>query len=388
MHTLRWVVPAVCVLALAGSSDAQNLTTSPLLPTPYEVGGRTLKQWMAELTHPDPCRRADALVSILGFGAAATEAVPLVLARCSDRDPSPRAKAVIVLKFIPVREKDTPKVVETLGRLLAEDTQAIVRYEAAMALNRFAEDAKPVVLALLRGVEDPCWETRQACITVIRRAALDKKAGPDTRATRALIHVLQADPAEKVRLEATLTLGAMGKPADPQLLLTVQQALQHQLGYHDKALTLWSHVSLMALDDKVTDQSLAAIKKLFRSTEREIRVQCVMAMAAMGEKARACIPEVIAALDDKEVPVVVAACRALSRMDDHSPRVLNGLIKITERPEQQAVYAACEALGDIGVTHEEVMTALEAVVKRNELEPQLRQSVNGIIEKMKKPKKK
>ena len=86
--------------------------------------------------------------------------------------------------------------------------------------------------------------------------------------------------------------------------------------------------------------------------------------------------------------VIDAACWALARMDDHSPRVLNALIKVTERSEQMLVYAACQALGDIGVNQQEVMDALEAAAQRKELEPQLRQAIGSIIEKLKKPKKK
>jgi HEAT repeat protein len=221
---------------------------------------------------------------------------------------------------------------------------------------------------------------------VLRRAAVDKKEGPDSRATRALLKALR-DPVEHVRLEATISLGAMGKPVDNQLLLTVVRALQEQLNYRDKALSLWSHVALLALDDQVTEKSLAAIGKLLHSPEREIRVQCLTALGAMGGKARTLIPDMLVALDDKEVEVIAAACRALPRMDDHSARVLNALIKVTERPEQMLVYTACEALGEMGVPHEEVMNALEAVRGRKELEPKLRQAVGGIVEKLRKPKK-
>src|SRR5262249_38696857 len=160
----------------------------------------------------------------------------------------------------------------------------------------------------------------------------DKMSGPDPRATRALLTALH-DPTERVRLEATVSLGAMGKPGDPQMLASVVHALQGQLNFKDKALALWSHVSLLALDDKVTDQSLAAIAKLMHSPEREIRLQCLLALAAMGAKARTCIPDIIEMLDDKEQTVVGAACTALAHMEDHSARLLNGLIKVSERKE-------------------------------------------------------
>jgi hypothetical protein len=131
-----------------------------------------------------------------------------------------------------------------------------------------------------------------------------------------------------------------------------------------------------------------ASSKLLHSPEREIRVQCLHALGAIGGKARTAIPDVIEALNDKETQVITAACQALPHMDDHSPRVVNALVKITERSEQSLIYAGCEALGEIGVTQPEVMTALESVANRKELDPQLRQAVGGILDKLKKPKKK
>lgn len=394
MKTFRrwWAVG--CVLALAGSLAAE--TTTPSLqtippsstaPTVNEVGGRTLSQWMTDLRHKDPSTRAQAITNIPAFGERAAEAVPLLIDRCQDTDASPRAKAVITLKFVTVRPADVPKVVEALARRLTEDPQSIVRYEAAVALVRFADDAKPVVPALLRGVDDTgTWEIRHASIIALRRAAFDSKAGPDKRATVALMKALR-DPVERVRLEATVSLGAMGRPADPQLLGALVSALQQQLAYRDKALSLWSHVSLMALDDKVSEQSLQAILKLIQSPERDIRLQVLLALGAMGAKAKAGVPAVIACLEDQESAVVAAACATLPRLGDPSGRVLDALIKVTQRKEQGLVWAGCAALGEIGGLNPDALAALIAVTQRKELDDQLVQGVSRIIETMRKPKK-
>jgi HEAT repeat protein len=351
------------------------------------VGGRTLAQWMADLKHPDPSKRAEAIISLLGFGPGAVDAVPGIIDRCRDGDASPRAKAVIVLKLMHVRERDIPKIVDALARRLSEDPQTIIRYEAAQGLVRYADEARSAIPALIKGMEDPgCWEIRHTCIIALRRAAFDPKTGPDPRATQALVRALR-DPVSKVRMEATLSLGAMGAPQDPHLLATVVNALQSQLGYKDKILSLWTHVSLMALDDKVTDKSLEAILKLLQSPERDIRVQALVALGAMGSKARTCVPAVVDALHDKESEVIMAACAALPHMGDRSGRVLDPLIKVSQRKEQPLVYAACSALGEIGNTGPEIVAALTAVTQRKELDDALLQAVRRILEETKKPKK-
>jgi HEAT repeat protein len=397
MRACSWPAAAACLLALAGPLFAQaggtsqspsssgSLESTP--PIPAEVGGRTLAQWMADLKHPDPSKRAEALISILGFGPGAMDAVPAIIDRCRDGDASPRAKAVIVLKLMQVRERDIPKIVDALARRLTEDPQTIIRYEAAQGLVRYAEEAHSAIPALIRGMEDAgCWEIRHACIIALRRAAYDPKNGPDHRATQALIRSLR-DPVSKVRMEATLSLGALGAPRDPQLLTAVVSALQGQLGYKDKILSLWTHVSLMAIDDKVTDKSLEAILKLLQSPERDIRVQALVAFGALGPKARTCVPAVVDALHDKETDVVIAACAALPRMGDRSSRVLDPLIKVSQRKEQHLVYAACAALGEIGNTSPDILAALTAVTQRKELDDALIQSVRRILEEVKKPKK-
>jgi HEAT repeat protein len=397
MRASCWTAAAGCLLALAGPLPAQpadakptpdrsgSLQTSPSVPT--EVGGRTISQWMADLKHPDPSRRAEAILSILGFGEAAAEAVPVLLDRCQDRDASPRVKAVLALKLMHVRERDIPRIVDALARRLSEDGQSIVRYEAALGLVRYADEARAATPALIRGMEDPgCWEIRHTCIVALRRAAFDPKAGPDPRATQALIRSLH-DPVSKVRMEATLTLGAMGRPADPHLQAAVVGALQNQLGYKDKALSLWTHVSLMALDDKVTDKSLEAILKLLQSPERDIRVQALVALGAISSKARSCIPAVVEALQDKETEVILAACAALPRMGDRSARVLDPLIKVSRRKEQPLVWAACSALGEIGNAHPDIVAALTAVTQRKELDDRLLQAVGRILDDVRRAKR-
>ncbi len=404
MSNSPWPLAAACVLAFGVTLAAQpaktpdktpdKTTDSSLHPKSIsEVGGRSYALWLDDLKARDASKRADAIVNLLGFGEGAADAVPAVLDRLQDGDVSVRTKAVLFLKVVTVRDKDKVKVVEALARSLGgsatlpRDPQAIVRYDAATALLRFAEDGKPAVNALLVGLKDSaCWEIRQASVIALRRAAWDTKAGPDPRASRALLDVLTQDPVERVKLEATISLGAMGRPPEPRLLADVVQALQLQGKTRDKPIRLWSHVSLVLLDDaKGAEKSLAEIRELMRSPEREVRLQCLLALGALGTKARPCIPDVLGMLEDKEKEVIGAAISVLPALDDHGPRVLNPLIKITKGSEQPLVYMACAALGEIGVAQPDVMDALTAVTQRKELETQLRQAVEKVVDKLKHP---
>jgi hypothetical protein len=178
----------------------------------------------------------------------------------------------------------------------------------------------------------------------------------------------------------------MGRSADPQMQASVVAALQQQLNQRDKILALWSHVSLMALDDKVSEQSLAAILKLIKSPERDVRLQVLLALGAMGPKAKAGLPEVLGCLDDQEPAVVAAACAVLPRLGDTGNRIIQALVGVTQRHEQALVWAACSALAEIG-PHPDVQAALLAVTQRKELDDQLIKGVGQLIEHLKKPRR-
>jgi HEAT repeat protein len=391
MPKSSWLAAVLGAAALGTSLAAQAPTTSPS-PTPppiTEIGGKTLTQWKSDLKHRDPSVRSIAMLNIVGFGERAGEAVPLIIDRCEDRDASCRAKAVLVLKVMYVPEQHKGKVVAALAKRLAEDSQGIIRYEAAQALQRYADDAHEAVPALLtpnRGVDDSAtWEIRQVSIMVLRRAAFIKGKGPEPRATRALIAALK-DTVEKVRLEATIALGAMGPPADPMMLEAVVRALDQQLAYADKSIALWSHVSLLSISNTVPEKSLAAILKLLRSPERDMRLEVLHALQAIGHKAKGAVPTVIDCLEDKEPAVVAAACITLAGLGDTSEAVRSAIIKVSERKDRDLVYYACVSLAAMGGTPD-VLDALTRVSKREELDKGLLETIGKLLEQVKKAKK-
>jgi HEAT repeat protein len=424
MHSLQRVGAALLLLALAAPLQAQprppaappptGPTTGPGSgtapstgpgvtrpygsepPAPTEVGGKTLPQWKLELTSGDSYVRAKAIGSVVHFGPAAAEVVPLLTQRCEDRDVSPRTKAVIALRLIRAAEKDRPKVVDALSKrlwtgLTGSEAQAIVRYEAARTLLFYATLdptlIRPVLAAVVKGADDPsCCEARHVCLQVLRLGGRDKAKGPDPRATNALLKALR-DPTGDVRLEAILGLGAMGRPTDPVLLAKVISNLQQVLYSRDRVQVMWGHVALLAMDDKLAPAALKALARYLESSDMKVRAEGAHVLGAIGPQAKSCVPALLKHLTDKE-PVAINASAALAAIKDDSPRVLDALIKQLERKEPAVVAAACLAMSELGVSNRQMLQALQAAADKPGIDKELKAIIQGTLDHFSKPKAK
>lgn len=170
----------------AGSASAM-----PYGQPPSEVGGKLLREWVQELRNTDPSSREQAVRAVASFGPNAREAIPSLVERLTDRDSSPRMRAVLALRYLDYYDKDVPKVVEGLAKRVAEDSQASIRYEAVVALGRFGHrDGKGALPAVLKASEDQNnWEIRRASYMVLPRLGTDELGGGvDSRVYKALIN--------------------------------------------------------------------------------------------------------------------------------------------------------------------------------------------------------
>ena len=142
-------------------------------------------------------------------------------------------------------------------------------------------------------------------------------------------------------MEAAIGLGSMGRPSDPVLLATVENALHSAVRRdRDKAVVIWSQVSLMALADKVPVAMLDSLAKGITNADPRLRVHTIHALGAMGSRAKAHVPELVAALGDKEKDVVAAACVALGQMGDPGPRAVAALTDLSASKETDEALAA------------------------------------------------
>jgi HEAT repeat protein len=368
-----------------------------------EVGGKTLDQWRKDLTDPDPSVRAAALAVLPYFRDAASRLIPDVIARLQrDPDASPRVKAAMVLKMIPVLPADRTRVIRALGYATSHDAQSIIRYESAITLKFFCPlngtDERNAIQDLLQSINSTStFELRDACIDTLIYAGVDPKLGPDPRVTKALITRAdhQWEPTTQVRLRAIMALGAMGRPQHPNDLKAVMDILKSPANYKSKHPTvrIWSHVAIIALDEKADKKELETIAGYLKDREAAVRVQAVTALGALEDKAQTYVANICDMLQrEKETSVKAAAALSLGRLKNTGPRVVGQLTSMMEDQHKDnipVILNACLALGELGVNSPEVMKALNKVMDHPALDDyQKKFYVQKAIDDITHPKKK
>ncbi len=340
---LSLLLPACSLWA---ASDSMSSSTPPLVE---KVGDKKLSQWIADLKNADPSTREEAIRAITYFGPAASEAVPALLDRLHDSDASPRAKAIVALSLIKISETDHSRVAAALGEKVMGDAQAMVRYNAAVALSMIGKDTREALPGLLHGMEDQAsWEIRRASIAAIIEAGATK-TGPDPRVTRALLLALQ-DRASQVRLEAVLALGRMGRPDDGVLLDHTLRTIKGMVNDKDKTVDIWARLSLMALLDKIDDADMDYLTKSVKSSEpQRVRIQAMRALGAVAVKDKAVVSQLVDLLADKDTMVAGNACIVLGGLRDPGPNVEKALtdLSLNKETDDEVKKVALRALDDI-----------------------------------------
>jgi HEAT repeat protein len=414
-------------LALAAPPPAAQLSTArtPGDSAVTEVGGKTFRQWLDDLKHPDASVREEAIRALTSFGHDAPRAVPQIVERLQDTDASPRVKAAIALGAMQIPKDEIPKVARALGQCLLQDRHSVVRYYAAMTLNGLGEDARYAQNGLVQGVSDTStWEIRHACVCALRVAGKDSNGGPAPVVEHALISALH-DPTYRVRLEAILSIGSLGKPQDRALFLSVVQALQDRMTDREPGVRVWAHVGLMAIDE-VTDKSVQNVIRFLKHTDPKVRVEAARGLGAVATKLKAKTTMIeaalIPALDDKEASVVGAVAQALAEMDELNGKARSELLGLLKHPDAAmrsavaqafgnaaaksrpavpllaelvqdkeqppaVVLSACWALGEIGDPTAAAETALNSVLQRRDVDESLRQAAQNALDQIHKLKR-
>lgn len=313
------------------------------------VGGKTRDQWLHEIKERDPGVAAKAMQAVAQFGPDIDkEAGPLLIARLGDKDISVKVNAALAIGEIGLAPADVAAGVAGLRRMLG-DTQAIVRFHAAIALGRLKAEARPAVPELLYTIRDTsCWEIRKAAAYALANATAVRGQPGDPRVIQALVVAL-ADHSSKVRLEAILGLMMVGTPPTPADRQAEFNALTAVLADRDKVVTIWAHMALMRMD-KNFEPHLAAIAKLLAtSPDASVRSSAAMALGQAGPEARGYISELIKALEEREPDVVNAATSALVQLKEAvTTGQLNSLVKLLDDSDPQVRCNAARVLGMLG----------------------------------------
>jgi HEAT repeat protein len=358
-------------------------------------GGKTLEQWKRELKSDDPSKRTMAILAIMNFGEQAADLVSALIERLHDPDVSPRAKALLALRTIGIHANDVEKVVVAVSKRISPqfESQAVIRYEATVTLQRFLVDAAPAIPNLVIGTIDrSSWEIRHQCVSLLWRVGMEGKNGPDERAVGALLDVLHTPyQSYHVRLEALQGLTMMGRPAGQSMLTRALRTLGQVSLSPNSVYALWAFAAQVSMTEgTASEPSLRALSKYLQSKSLEVRAQAAQALGSLGKRAKSRVPVLLVMLKDKEAVAVQGACIALSRIGDTSERVVDGLLEVLEHPDYWRASGAVKALVDLKLNIPRVITAMD---KRKPTAPttdqdrHLRWLIEMGIAELKKPKK-
>jgi HEAT repeat protein len=364
-------------LAFSGSAAAQVKDKEKAQnDPPAEIEGKTFLQWKADIREKDASLREQAISVIWRFGPTAREAVPNLILALGESDPSLREDAAAALGTLARMEKGIDnehvnKVVEGLSKLL-RDSQHSVRLQAAWALAQLGPRAKNVIGALCSAAtahDTLSWKVRKAVCYGLGRIALDPKTGPDPKAINTLFNLLK-DPCAPVRLEAIFALSALGVPPAP-LAEQEKVELQKRLSDSDKTVSIWARVLLYFLDDKlVSEKGLSFITSyLLKDPEPQVRKSAAEALGYLGPKAKSKIADLIAALQDKDLGVVLMAIGALGIMAQttDSAVAVGEVEGALQHSEVAARIQAAQTLGKLGKKAKGSIPKLSACLKDKEI---------------------
>jgi hypothetical protein len=365
--------------------------------------GKTLSQWRMDLSHEDASRRSTALLALLHFPEDASTVVRDVINRLHDPDVSPRAKACLVLRHIRVEGNDVPKVVKALSLRLyppgtnpqASESQAIIRYEAAVTLERFVAYAHPVLPALIQGTKDrSSWEIRRVCMSILWRTAMDKKLGPDDRAVSAMLDALRGGSrlTYQEKLEILQGLAMMGQTTNQAVLAREISDLGSIAGSNRTpgSLRIWAYAGVAAVGDASTaHKAMEKIAKNLENKSLEVKAQAAHALGTLGEKAKNYVPALLKVVKtDPQGLAVNGACMALIRIKDTSEPVVSALLDLLGHKDAQHAGSAVKALVDLKVNDARVTGAMDKMLGDKNLDDGLRAYVRAGLEELKKPAKK
>jgi len=336
-------------------------------PSTAIIEGKTLEEWGKDLKDKDPYIRENAIHMLKVYGTSAQDYCPAIIIALNDKDVSIRVNAAITLGFIGLGETSKTEGINALRRLLG-DTQGIVRYQAAQALNRLGRDAisTQVASALLTTLRDASsWEIRRAAAQALGTAGFDQANGPDRGVLKGLEEALY-DHCVEVRVEtlkALINLGIPGVPADKNneerlLVVSIEKDRQPRA-------SIWARVAWMRINPQTTkvaeatprgssekadkyEKHLVAIAKYLKNPDYQTRVAAAQALAYVGRDAKSRTADLIDVVESEKEPQVLGyAVIALGLIGPYAAPAVPSLQKIKDFPSEGVRKAVTEALAKI-----------------------------------------
>jgi HEAT repeat protein len=335
-----------------------------------EIGGKTIEQWLRDLSSTDPAVVENAIRTVVLFSHDdAKKAVPILLKKLKlyELDSSIKVNIIIALRLIGLDHEHLKEGVLRLTHILSRDSQYYVKYHAALTLSSLGRDAKAAIPNLKAKLADlSCWEVRMACAVALRSVAAPPKDEPvDATVVEALRARVARDTCSQVRLEAVQSLILLGPPADPkdrvlpptdprsrhpsQTAVQVRQITEQTLkvaAVKDKEPTvrIWCQVGVMRMTGKVEQSRVASIAGYLDDPVLGVRCQAARALGGVGLEAKTQVSRLVNKLDDKETIMVTWVMWALGHIGKEDPSALAKLDQIAKDPKHPLKETAAETI--------------------------------------------
>jgi HEAT repeat protein len=362
--------------AAPAAAPPPTVPNTPVQNYPTEVRGKDLEKWIKEIDSPDPFVREQALQAVLLFGPSSRNALPAVTRQVKQlNDIGPLAHAIIDLaELVPLIPDPTPgspldpRVKDAVTALIGvmNSPEAVVRYRAATTLGYIGPVARAALPDLIKRVDDRMsWEIRKAVCFALGRVGRDEQGWPLPAALEALARGVEDRQSKGVRLEAlqaVILLGPTQSGPTPILSSVLLKRLREE---HDKPTQIWIRVAIMRLNPtEINDKNLNVIVKDIKSTDQELRLTAIQALALMGTAAKAKVMDLVEALSQATDPATIRElCNALARMGQFAEKAIPSLATLTSNQDDVIKTSSMAALQAIQKAIEEAKKPPVAPVK-------------------------
>jgi HEAT repeat protein len=365
---MPWVL-GLMLLALVGW-----IVSTPPVPT---HGGRTAREWLAELTTSDPARKRTALNAFAEMGRQPDQlraALPVLVHALEARDSTVetlvlwierqvpalglRVKASADLRLAALEALEQLREVSALPVLIwylesSPNTAAVddaLRAKAAAVLGGFeaeAEPAVPVLLNLVRAdVRGGSLSARAALEAVNRIGGARECVGPT------LVECLQSGD-ERLRRLAAAGLGRWGADA-----AFAMRSLRQALWTPDASVFPEVAMALGAIGRAAGDAAPELIRGL-RHERAMVRATAALNLARVGSDPALAVPALAAALKDEDAYVRSRSAWALGQLGAAAVSAADDLASALHDENEAVQISVIEALGAIGPGAVETVPELE-----------------------------
>jgi HEAT repeat protein len=357
-------------LALATIKLDAQAPTPPAAPPaaaapqtwPTVIAGKDLAGWIKEMKEsPDGAVREMAVKAIPLFGPSARSPAlrPLIQQLSRETDPGVKINIVLVLGQIGAEKPEEAKmIVEALNGLLGSTSPGSpFRLHVIRSMTMYGPTAALAIPLMKNHAADPAWETRQAVAMSLGRIGqpTDPKKGPSKPALDVLAERLGKEECAAVRLEIAQSMVLLGVPAYQasvsgeyeKVVKPYFDAVTKKLEVEtDPATRVWLLVALMRYDGHAfNDTTISKIADAINGKDIGGRIAALRALALLpGDKSKAALPSMLAALKFPEPELVVEAMVALAAMKTFAKDALPELERIKAGQDEYLKQVATAAI--------------------------------------------